>query len=288
MKIGVLGSINIDIVYHVDKIPAQGETLFGQSYAVLPGGKGANQAVMMEALGADVRMMGAVGNDEFSHVARQALSDKGLSTDSIQTTQAGTGIAIIQLANNDNSIVVIPGANQQIKRTDVDVFFDQHPQLDGVVTQCETNIDVVEYFLQQAHRRSIRTVLNPAPAQPIPVSWMEFVDVIIPNEHEAQIIFGAQPLESLVAQYPNRMVITLGSQGAMYHDGQAIQYCPAVPITVVDTTGAGDSFVAGFSVKYFAHSTIADAVDYAMNIAATTCRYLGAQGAYTILKEKQQ
>lgn len=288
MKIGVLGSINMDIVYQVQTAPMKGETVFGSTYDVLPGGKGANQAVMMSALGFDVSFLGAVGPDGFGQMALNALVDKGIAPTNVVHANEPTGIAVIELTQSDNSIVVIPGANLSIQPTHVDVFYQTHPVLDGVVAQLETNVDTVEYFLKQAHQQRILTILNPAPAQPITPEWMNFVDILIPNEHEAAVIFGNVELTTLVSRYPLRMIITLGDQGAMYHDGQQVVMVPAQQVRVVDTTGAGDSFVAGFAKEYLQTKNFHAAIQYGIAIASMTCEHLGAQGAFHTVKEKYQ
>lgn len=284
IKIGVLGSINMDVVYQVETAPLRGQTVLGSTYDVLPGGKGANQAVIMSALGSDVSFLGAVGPDGFGQMALAALDDKGISqTDLIHATEP-TGIAVIELTQNDNSIVVISGANLSIRKEHVDKFFQANPTLDGVVTQLENNLDSTEYFLQQAHQRNILTILNPAPAQQITSRWMEFVDILIPNEHEARLIFGNMDLDALVSLYPNRMIITLGDQGAMYHDGHQVVEVPAQRITLVDTTGAGDSFVAGFTKEYLQSKNLHAAIQQGIAIASITCEHLGAQGAFHTVK----
>jgi ribokinase len=288
MNIGVLGSINMDIVYQVQTAPMKGQTVFGSTYDVLPGGKGANQAVMMSALGINVSFLGAVGPDGFGQMALDAFVDKGIAPTNVVHAKEPTGIAVIELTQNDNSIVVIPGANLSISNTHVDEFFQTHQTLDGVVAQLETNLDSVESFLRQAHQKQIPTILNPAPAQPITPEWMEFVDILIPNEHEAAVIFGNMELTTLVARYPLRMIVTLGDQGAMYHDGQQVVRVPAQQVTVVDTTGAGDSFVAGFAKEYLLTKDFHTAIQHGIAIASITCEHLGAQGAFHTVKEKYQ
>lgn len=286
MKIGVLGSINMDIVYQVENAPLKGQTVFGTTYDVLPGGKGANQAVIMSAQGLDVSFLGAVGPDGFGQMALAALDVKGISQENLIHAKEPTGIALVELTQNDNSIVVISGANLSIQKDHVDNFFQMHPLLDGVVTQLENNLDSTEYFLKQAHYRNIPTILNPAPAQQINPEWMEFVDILIPNQHEATMIFGDIDPVALVTLYPKRMIITLGEQGAMYHDGHQVVRVPAKQINLVDTTGAGDSFVAGFTKEYLQSQNLHSAIQHGIAIASITCEHLGAQGAFQTVKEK--
>lgn len=288
MKVGVLGSINMDIVYQVQSAPLKGQTVLGTTYDVLPGGKGANQAVMMSALSTDVSFLGAIGPDGFGNMAIAAFADKGVNSSNIVRTSEPTGIAIIELTQNDNSIVVIPGANMSITSKDVDTFFAVHQGLEAVVAQLETRLETVEYFLKQAHGKNILTILNPAPAQAITPAWMEFVDILIPNETEAGLIFDGMDLTTLVSSYPNRMIVTLGDQGVIYHDGLQVIKVPAQAVNVVDTTGAGDSFVAGFTHAYLKTNNIYEAILHGIAIASITCEHLGAQGAFLTVKQRFQ
>ena len=283
MKIGVLGSINSDIVYQIKTPPKQGETVFGDTYDILPGGKGANQAVIAHSLGDEVAFLGSLGTDSFGQFSLKSFQSKGISIDNIAISSSPSGIAIIQLTQLDNSIVVIPGANQSITLDHINRFFEQHHDLSGVVTQHENNLDAVELFLRRARNESIPTILNPAPANALSPDWQDFVDILIPNEHEARLIFKTTSLSKIVSLHPNRVVITLGDQGAMFHDGSREILVPAKKINVVDTTGAGDSFVAGFSSSYFKDRDIITAIKQGIEVASITCQYLGAQGAYDYL-----
>lgn len=280
MKIGVLGSINSDIVYQIKTPPKQGETVFGDTYDILPGGKGANQAVIAHSLGDEVAFLGSLGTDSFGQFSLQSFQSKGISIDNIAISSSPSGIAIIQLTQLDNSIVVIPGSNQSITLDHINRYFEQHHDLSGVVTQHENNLDAVELFLRRARNESIPTILNPAPANALSPDWQDFVDILIPNEHEARLIFKTTSLSKIVSLHPNRVVITLGDQGAMFHDGSREILVPAKKINVVDTTGAGDSFVAGFSSSYFNDRNIITAIKQGIEVASITCQYLGAQGAY--------
>lgn len=283
MKIGVLGSINTDIVYQIKNPPKQGETVFGDTYDIFPGGKGANQAVIAHSLGDEIAFLGSLGTDSFGQFSLQSFQAKDIPTDNIAISSTASGIAIIQLTQLDNSIVVIPGANQSITLEQINRYFDQHHDLSGVVTQHENNLDAVELFLRRARKESIPTILNPAPANALSADWQDFVDILIPNEHEARLIFKTTSLSKIVSLHPNRVVITLGDQGAMFHDGTREILVPAKKINVVDTTGAGDSFVAGFSSSYFKDRNIITAIKQGIEVASITCQYLGAQGAYNYL-----
>ncbi len=284
MKVAVIGSINVDLVYQL-KTPLQlGETRFADAYDVLDGGKGANQAVILKALHDSTVFLGATGNDAMGEKARQSLQAKGLADD-VLIHDTPTGLAVIQLTDGENQIVVFPGANLTITPDDVDQFLAAHPDIEMVVAQLETNIDGVMYALKTAHQKGIRTLLNPAPApQSFDTSAMPYIDYLIPNEHEILAMFGNVPMEDVLRQYPNQVIVTLGKDGARYATDSGLEHVPAQPIEVIDTTGAGDSFIAGFVAGLTHSNDLKTAVQNGIRIASLTCERMGAQGAYHELK----
>lgn len=280
MKLGVVGSINIDMLYTLEKFLQKGETLFGDNFQVLMGGKGANQAVMMSALNDNVVFLGAVGNDDFAKKALHHLESKNVNVGFISTKEKNTGLAIIQIVHGDNSIAVIPGANTQIKKEEIDHFLNENKDLRLVVSQMEINMDAVNYLIDQCHAKRIPIILNPAPAQPLSDEIIEKVDFLIPNETETEYLFHTDDFESLVKQYAGKLLITMGSRGVMYFDGNVPVIAPALKIEVVDTTGAGDSFVAGFASGIGNNLGMKAAVELGIKVASMTCMCMGAQGAY--------
>lgn len=280
MKLGVVGSINIDMVYKLSQFLKQGETRFGSDFQVLMGGKGANQAVMMSALNDHVVFLGAVGQDSFGEDALKHLKQKNIDVSYISKKKENTGLAIIQLVDGDNSIAVIPGANIQIQKEEVDRFLDENSDLGLVVTQLETNLDSVAYLIEQCKLRNIPLILNPAPAAKLADGIIDQVAYLIPNETETELLFGSTDYESLVNRYQGKLLITMGSQGVMYYDGQKATVAPSQKLEVVDTTGAGDSFVAGFATGIANKRSMKEAVELGIKVASLTCMNMGAQGAY--------
>ncbi|MFW5838473.1 MAG: ribokinase [Bacillota bacterium] len=290
MKIAIIGSINADLMYTIEKELVQGETIIGDTYHVMSGGKGANQAVIANALHNNVVFLGARGDDAFGkNIISDLQEHKGLNTDAIITKSSNTGLAVIKVYNNDNSIVVFPGANSELTTDDIDQFYNANPDIRYVVSQMEIALDVVEYLLKEAHNRDIITILNPAPAAKINQSILENVDYIIPNRLEANTLFNSQDYEQLVKTHQGQLIITLGRDGVMiFHDSQ-VKTIPAKPIESVDTTGAGDAFVAGFTVGLARGYDIKQAAELGTEVAAITCQYYGAQvGVDEINKQLSQ
>jgi len=286
MKIGVVGSINIDMMYTLEQFLKKGETLFGDNFQVLMGGKGANQAVMLSALNDNVVFLGAVGNDDFAERALHHLESKNVKVDFISKKEKNTGLAIIQIVHGDNSIAVIPGANTLIKKEEIDRFLSKNHDLELVVSQLEINIDAVNYLIDQCHAKRIPIILNPAPAQPLSDEIIEKVDFLIPNETETEYLFHTDDFEGLVKRYAGKLLITMGSRGVMYFDGNVPIIVPSEKLNVVDTTGAGDSFVAGFATGIGNHLNMRNAVELGIKVASMTCMCMGAQGAYERVRKE--
>lgn len=280
MKIAVMGSINVDIIYTLKSSLNKGETRFADSYDILDGGKGANQAVMLKALHKNTVFLGAVGSDTMGQKALENLQSKDLS-ENILTHSEPTGLAIIQIIENDNKIIVFPGANLTISYGEIDRFLEQHQDLNFVVTQLETPINSVLYFLQKAHNLGIKTVLNPAPApQDFDLDFLKFIDYLIPNETELFTIFGHRPIDEILSDFPSKVIVTLGEKGVKFSDGDRINHLQAEEIDLVDTTGAGDSFIAGFVKGLSEKLDLKNAIKKGIQIASLTCQRFGAQGAY--------
>jgi len=286
MKIGVVGSINVDLVYSLPKSLKLGETLIGSNFQTLMGGKGANQAILSSALVEEVVFLGAVGNDSFGLNAVENLKNKGVGIDYISTKANSTGLAIIQLVNGENSIAVIPGANLEITEKEVDIFLDNNSDLSLIITQLETNIDAIFHLINQCNIRNIPIILNPAPAQNLSRELIDKIDYLIPNETETEFLFNTQDFEKLVTDFAGKLIITMGSKGVMYFDGQKAIVSPSQKIDVIDTTGAGDSFVAGFAAGISNNEGIKTSVELGIKIASMTCMALGAQGAYETVKKE--
>ncbi|TXT19140.1 MAG: ribokinase [Erysipelotrichaceae bacterium] len=260
--------------------------MMGSNFQLLMGGKGANQAVMTSAMVDEVVFLGAIGNDSFGTSAIENLMRKGVGIESISTKNNSTGLAIIQLVNGENSIAVIPGANLDIQKVEIDCFLDLHPDLSLIVSQLEINLEAITHLIEQCDNRNIPIILNPAPAQHLSSDLIDKVDYLIPNENEAEFLFNTQDYEKLVTDFAGKLLITMGSKGVMYYDQGNSFISPSQKIDVVDTTGAGDSFIAGFAVGISRKLGIKAAVELGIEIASETCLCMGAQGAYERVKQE--
>lgn len=283
MKVAVIGSINVDVIYHVDRMPVKGETLFGNSYEMKNGGKGANQGVILSALEDDVLFFGAVGKDVYGEQSLENFKNLGLNGN-VLIKEGNSGLAIIQITNQDNSIVVFKGTNDLINTNDIDTFFDNNKDIEVIVSQLEINIEAVKYMIRKAHSLGIKVILNPAPALYLEEEVVSLVDYLIPNETEAELLFGTSDLEAIIEKGQGKVLITHGSKGVLYYDN-GVKLAPAQDIDVVDTTGAGDSFVAGFTSGIMRNLPIKKAVERGIEVASITCMHLGAQTSYQKVKE---
>lgn len=288
MKLAVVGSINMDLAVTAKRIPKKGETLLGDSISYIPGGKGANQAVAMARLGAEVEMFGCVGEDDNGRKLLRNLEKEGVKTGNIKVLKdVPTGIAMITVGENDNTIIVVPGANGKVDREYALRIQEKLKAYDLVVFQHEIPLDTVHYLVDFCSRESIPVVLNPAPAAAVPVEIIEKVTYLTPNEHEASLIFGGElSTKELLRNYPGKLVITQGSQGvsACLRSGEIV-HIPARPAKVVDTTGAGDTLNGAFCVKAAEGVDLKTALIYANTAASLSTERFGAQGGMPYAKE---
>lgn len=286
----VVGSINADLVLEVPRHLHPGETLLGRNGSVLPGGKGANQAVAAARLGARVAMVGAVGTDANAATALSELRRAGVDLTAVRTVDGPTGLAVVTLADDgENSIVVIPGANAA---TDVPAVEAASATITGAsvcVLQAEIPLDAVGRAARLAHDAGRRVVLNVAPACRLPLDVLRLADPLVVNEHEAAILLGADPGTPVPAEQTARdlaaigvrsVVLTLGASGVVGLDQAGVWSLRARPVTARDTTGAGDAFVGALAVGLAEGSTVHDAALLATRVAAASVQRLGAQPSY--------
>jgi ribokinase len=286
--ITVLGSINTDLVLRVPHIPLPGETLLGADMAVLQGGKGANQAVAASRVGGAVTMIGCLGDDGYGDVAVRTLATEGLAVTHVRRV-AGvpSGVAVVALAaSGENSIIVSPGANAQVSADDVAQGLRDAAAGGVAIAQLEVPIETVRAFLTLARERGMMTLLNPAPAQREALNLLALVDVLICNETEAALLTGqevrsredADVAARLLARHgPRSVLVTLGGDGVVGVGAGAGFQVPAFAVPVVDTTGAGDTFVGTCGVRLAMGDSLADAVRYASAAAALSVGILGAR-----------
>ena len=286
-RVVVCGSLNMDVVVQSARLPAAGETLLGAEVAFLPGGKGLNQAIASARLGVPTAMVGTVGNDSFANSLRGFLADNDVDSSGVREIDGpATGVALIQVADGDNSITVASGANMHFK-----VSMLRHaPRRDEVwVAQFETPLAATGEILARAHKAGARTVLNLAPFTRHPARLLKSVDVAVLNEIElgqaADVrLTSSSSQRSLVAACESlrkrgarAVIATLGSRGALVVSARGVETVPAFKAKeVVDTTGAGDCFVGALAARMAAGATPAEAAHYASAAASCAVERLGA------------
>ena len=285
MHIVVIGSAAMDLVVTASKRPIAGETIIGDSFALVPGGKGANQAVACARLGAQVTFLGCVGDDHYAKLIIENLVDQGVNTQSVQR-MAGTesGTAHITLAEGDNSIIVLKGANNHVSPSYIEKeslrlnFATNKPQI--VLIQQEIPEDTVAYVANLCYELSIPLILNPAPARALSEDIISKVSYLTPNEHEASVIFDTASYKQVLAKFPNKLVVTEGAKGVRYHNGETEQLVAGYKVQVVDTTGAGDTFNGAFAYALASGDNIREALVFANKSAAISVTKFGAQGGW--------
>jgi ribokinase len=277
-RIVVIGSVSMDLVVTTDKRPQAGETVIGQTFQTVPGGKGANQAVAAARLGGRVEMVGCIGSDEFGQRIRQNFDLNGVGTSHLRTIDNEvTGTAHIVLAEGDNSIVVVQSANKHVRftETELEQLLDEET---FVLLQLEIPIATVEQVSAYCRSRNIPVLLNPAPSQALTETLLANVTYVTPNEHECRDLFGDVSLEDVLRRYPNKLIVTEGVNGVRFFDGETIQHVPAIQADVVDTTGAGDTFNGALAAALMEGSELREAVRFAVVASGLSVEGFGAQG----------
>ncbi len=251
-NIAVLGSANMDLVVTVDRAPAPGATVTGQSFRTVPGGKGANQALAAARAGGKVRVLGAVGADPYGDEIRSLLAGEGIDVSGLVTATETTGTAhIVVDGTGANSIIVVPGANGTV-RSLTDAHREAISTLDVLLLQLELSLGVVIEAARFAREHGVATVLTPAPVVALPEELLDAVDLLVPNEHEAAALTGTKDPTAAaqsLASDGRDVLVTLGAAGALYvQHGAPPLHVPAFTVDAVDTTAAGDTFVGTFAV----------------------------------------
>jgi len=280
-RVFVAGSINMDVVATADRHPRVGETVTGREVLYFPGGKGANQAVAASKLGARTTLIGRLGKDPFGAELRDFLSAQGIDLRHLhETAEAHTGTAIITVADADNTIVVIPGANALVSADDVSIT----PLVKGdvAVSQFEIPLAAIAAFFRQARIAHATTLLNPAPASRFGRDLLELVDILVLNETELGLLADAElsdhdgpariveAARRLQAGKDQTICVTLGKRGALALAGREELIVPGRAVEAVDTTGAGDCFVGALAAQLAGGAPLRDALAYA-NAAASIC-----------------
>ncbi|WP_347551883.1 ribokinase [Pseudalkalibacillus hwajinpoensis] len=278
-KIAVIGSSSMDLVVTSEKRPGAGETVLGKAFKTVPGGKGANQAVSASRLGADVYMIGCVGDDHYGKAILANFAQNGVHTDYVEpVTDMESGTAHIILAEGDNSIVVVKGANDHVTPSYVDRAKQLISECDLVMIQQEIPEETVEHTALLCNELQVPLLLNPAPARPISQQIINHAAYITPNEHEAAVLFGGKSKEGALQEFPGKVFITEGASGVRYFDGSKEVLVPSFKVVAIDTTGAGDTFNAAFGTAIAEGKELVQSLTFANRAASLSVTGFGAQG----------
>jgi ribokinase len=258
-RIAVVGSANIDLTTFTDRFPKPGETIFGDSFDLGFGGKGANQATASRLCGAEVFMVARVGSDLFGPATIENFKKLGIDATHVKQIEGvSSGVAPIFVEpNGQNRIFVVKGANDRLKSADVDAAADLLKTVDCMVLQFEIPLETVYYSVRFARENGIRCIVNPAPAQPVDLQALTGLDYFVPNESEAETITGMpvrnvddakKCAEKLLGGGMKRVILTLGANGSLLAGRDGVEHIPAFSVKSIDSTGAGDAFIGSFAV----------------------------------------
>jgi ribokinase len=284
----VVGGSNTDMVIRVPRIPKPGETVLGGAFAMTPGGKGANQAVAAARAGANVSLVARVGEDVFGERALANFAADGIDARFVfRTIGAPSGIALINVdGRGENSISVASGANALLSAADIERAGDAFGSADVVLVQLESPLDAVEAAVRKAGEKGVPVILNPAPARPLDDDLLRLIDVLTPNEHEAELLAGVPVRDErgaraaaarLRARGPAAVVVTLGERGAYASSREFDGLVPAFKVVPVDTTAAGDVFNGALAVALAEQQPLKEALGFASAAAAISVTRPGAQ-----------
>ena len=289
-RIVVLGSTNTDMVVKAERIPAPGETILGGRFLMNPGGKGANQAVAAARLGAEVVFIAKVGDDLFGREAKALFAKENICTDYVLTDPSEpSGVALIMVdAKGENCIAVASGANGTLMPEDIEGLEGVIAQSDLLLMQLETPLETVRYAADVAVNLGVPVILNPAPACELPSDLYDCLEVITPNESEAELLTNIKVTDEASAEAAARVlcdkgvrqvVITMGAKGAYVFDGEDGVMVPAFKVEAVDTTAAGDVFNGALAVALTEELELEEAVRFASKAASISVTRMGAQAS---------
>jgi len=281
----------MDLVVKSPRIPAVGETILGEDFIMTPGGKGANQAVAAAKLGAEVYFITKLGNDIFAEQSLKNFKKEGVNTKYvIQTEEAPSGVALITVDDAGNNVIVVaPGANQMLSPDDVKKAESDISSSGALVAQLEIPLETVEFAAQLANDSGVPFILDPAPAQKLGPELLKMVDVLKPNETEAQILTGIEvtsnrdsarrAAKKLLEYGVKSVILTMGAKGFLLANDDKMEFVPAVKVNAIDATAAGDAFTGSLAVGIAQGKTLADAASFANYVAALSVTKMGAQSS---------
>lgn len=292
----MVGSSNMDLVVKSPRIPVSGETILGGDFLMVPGGKGANQAVAAVRLGADVCLVARLGDDVFGRKSLENFRREGLDLRHVTlTSESPSGVALITVdAAGNNAIVVAPGANARLSSEDVYRAQSEICSAGAVVVQLEVPVATVQCVAELAHRAGVPLILNPAPAQTLSGALLAMVAVLTPNETEAQILTGVEVVDAdsaceaaqrLLDLGVKAVVLTMGAKGLLLADGGSMELIAAEKVKAVDTTAAGDAFTGSLAVGLGQGHSLRDSAIFANRAAALSVMKMGAQPSMPTMQE---
>ncbi len=300
-RVFVLGSINMDLTMYAGRMPRLGESVVGHGFVATQGGKGANQAAACAKLGCECHFLGAVGTDAFGADLVRSLADYGIVTDAVRRRKgvgSGTCMIIVDEKAKDNFLLVDLGANAQVDAGQVVKYLKENASAgDLFVTQLEINLDAVAAGCAAAKEMGMYVILNPAPAAKVGSEILSRVDLIVPNETEAEFYTGirieTQADAQAVGEYfrrrgPKETIVTLGARGCVYAAEWKIKFFPAERAEAVDPTSAGDTFIGGLAAKLCRGETIETAIAYAAKCSAITVTRRGAAVSIPTAREVEE
>lgn len=287
-EILVIGSLNMDLVVQTSRLPQAGETLAGSEFHMIPGGKGANQAVAASRSGADTHLIGCVGEDAFGELMLESLRIANVDVKGVsQLSSISTGTAtIIVEGDGENRIIIIPGANGKVTYDLVEQKWDQIARSDMVILQHEIPLTTIHRIIKNCQQKQIPVLLNPAPMYPIPMDILAALDTLVVNEAEAAALTGdsiksfdtaKESARKIMQLGVKTVIITLGENGSILLDNKGFIYHPGYKVPVVDTTAAGDTFVGAYAASKSEGRSSAKALEYACAASAIAVTRLGAQ-----------
>ncbi|WP_407270040.1 ribokinase [Radiobacillus sp. PE A8.2] len=278
-RIAVVGSINIDYFVESNKLPKFGETVMGNNFFMDLGGKGANQAVAVARLGGDVTLFGSIGNDEQRVLLINHFQNEKVGIDHLNVVEGvSTGAAFIQLFHSENRIIIVPGANEYTNANYSKKIKNQLLQYDVFLFQLEIPIETLEFLIPILHEHNKTIILDPAPAEKLDKDLLDQVTYLTPNEHEFATVLGhEEKISDTLIKYPNKVIVTCGEKGVVYHNGNKIVTIPARKVKAIDTTGAGDTFTGAFTVAVSKGKPLEECIQYGVYAASLSVMKKGAQ-----------
>ena len=284
MNVVVIGSMNMDYVVNVNKLPKKEETISATSFTTSIGGKGANQAFAAKKLGAEVFMIGAVGNDEAGRRITERMKEENIDTTRIETVNVPTGNAMITVEESgSNTIVVYPGANDYVSKNLIGKNEDVIKEADFIILQLEIPIESVEYAVKLAKKYNKKVILNPAPAKKIPESLYEFIDILTPNETELESLSKEKDIKNgaklLLHRGVKEVVVTIGDKGCYYLSKEDEFIIDSIEANAIDTTAAGDSFNGALAVGLCEGKSMKETLKFANIVGALTTTKHGAEAS---------